>query len=632
MVKRLISLLLILVLALGGTSIVRALSPAPPVTPIIIVPGYGSPTLVRDPGTDAEVQIWKPDLRHIAGVALAGLADGIAAAGGLIAGNEDRMVKYAGNLILEATRGLNCNPDGSDVVPIAPLYTKPEESSYAYLTAHSGGKAITEQVLADGIVADVGEENLFYCYSDFRHGAKAGAENLRRYVEEVKTLTGAEKVRLVGVSYGGLVIGAYLRKWGAAGDLDNVVLTVPALGGAAFAYDSLSGIVHLDEELIANFVEYGEVTETQLHWLLRADSMKVLDPLCARLAVEYARQAILYWTSMWDLIPPQFYEKLKSELLDPVESAPLIAASDYIHNEVMAHYPEIFKSVRTAGGSVYIVAGTGHTSVTGLYENADGLLRTCDSTGALCAPMDERFADGYICAGTRCGDRTHRHLSPSREIDASTAYLPEQTWFIEDMFHGMGPKDPAFLELVHFLTYSTSPVDVRTDARYPQFEGSRNPTDTVYVRCDQSSYGYITAQDTALCVTNVSRKYPLKLLSVTTDKGVTFRTVDRPTLQPGESVLLPVGGMLPDEDNTGMNITVDYIQVGGKIPVFSKTFGFTICGGTPAAEGKGSVPAVSPATYASPILRLLDKLLSVLYLQGLLRIVYTCVAERLALR
>ena len=304
--------------------------------PVIIVPGYGSPTLTAYPGTDQQTQIWKPDFDHLIGVALSGLADGIAAFGGLIAGNEDRMVEYAGNLILEATRNLNCNPDGSDVIPIRTDYTAVEESTYAYLTTHKTGKYITEQVLADGLVDEVGEDNLFYCYSDFRKGAKESAEVLRDYVKRVKAYTGAQKVRLVAVSYGGLTVGAYLNRYGALGDLDNVVLTVPALGGAAFAYDSLSGIVHIDEELITHFVEYGEVTETQLHWLLHADKLKVLDPLCARLAVEYARQAIGYWTSIWDLIPLQYYETLKGELLDPVASAKLIQNSDYIHYQVIS--------------------------------------------------------------------------------------------------------------------------------------------------------------------------------------------------------------------------------------------------------------------------------------------------------
>ena len=626
--KKTLSVALALVLVLCGTLFAFA-APEKPL-PVIIVPGYGAPSLAQDPGTDAEKQIWKPDFDHLISVALSGLGAGIAAAGGLIAGKEDRMVEYAGNLILEATRNLNCNPDGTDVVPIAPMYTKPEESTYAYLTEHKTGDYITEQVLADGLVDDVGEDNLFYCYSDFRHGAKEGAENLRRYITEVKELTGAEKVCLVAVSYGGLIVGAYLYKYGELGDIDNVVLTVPALGGAAFAYDSLSGIVHLDEELITNFVEYGEVTETQLHWLLRADKMKVLDPLCSRLAIEYARQAILYWTSIWDLIPPQFYEELKAELLDPVESAQLIENSDYIHNEVMPNYAETFEKVRLAGGNVYIVAGTGHTSVTGLYENADGLLRTCDTTGAVCAPMGERFVDGYVCEGTRCADRTHRHLSPSRETDASTAYLPEQTWFIEDMFHGMGPKDPSVMELVHYLTFSEEPVDVRTDARFTQFEASHHPTDTVHITCEGSPYGYITAADTALRVTNLSRKYPMRIVSVTTDKGVTFRTFGQKILRPGESVSLPIGGTLPDEDNTGMSITVDYVQIGGVIPLYSKTFGFTILGGAEAPKAEGTVPVNTGVIYGSFFWRMLDRIFSVFFLQGLVRFIYTVLNERLA--
>ena len=606
--KKALTIILTLLLLVCAAQPVSA-SAANEIIPIIIVPGYGSPTLTAYPGTADETQIWRPDFDHLIGVALAGLADGIAAAGGLIAGNEDRMVRYAGNLILEATRNLNCNPDGSDVIPITTKYSAVEESTYAYLSAHKTGKTITEQVLADGLVDEVGEENIFYCYSDFRKGAKDSAEVLRDYVRRVKAYTGARKVRLVAVSYGGLVVGAYLNRYGALGDLDNVVLTVPALGGAAFAYDSLSGIVHIDEELIAHFVEYGEVTETQLHWLLHADKLKVLDPLCARLAVEYARQAIGYWTSIWDLIPPQYYETLKAELLDPVQNAKLIEKSDYIHNEVMTRYPQIFKKVRRAGGNVYIVAGTGHTSVTGLYENADGLLRTCDSTGAICAPMDTQFADGYKCVGTRCKNAAHRHLSPARTIDASAAYLPEQTWFIEDMFHGMGPKDPSVLALIHDLTFSEKPMDVRSDARHPQFEGSKNPTDTVYVTCDKSSYGYMSADDTALLVTNLSRKYPLRLLSVTTDKGVTFRTKSVKIIRPGKTVSLPIGGVLPDADNVGMHITVDYVQIGGVIPLFSKTFGFTVCGGSQSPAATTDTVGVFPyASYAGMLLPMLQRM------------------------
>lgn len=628
--KKAAALFLVVVLILSGSGAALAASAQTTVIPVVVVPGYGAPTLDAYPGTDAQVQIWKPDARHLIGVALSGLADGIAAAGGLIAGKEDRMVSYAGNLILEATRNLNCNPDGSDVVPIAVRYADVRESSYNALRAVSGDKLITEQVLVDALVDEVGGDNIFYCYTDFRHGARAGAERLRAYIEQVKAYTHAPRVRIVAVSYGGLVVGAYLNRYGTIGDIDNVVLTVPALGGAAFAYDSLSGIVHLDEELIANFVEYGEVTETQLHWLLRADRMKVLDPLCARLAVEYARQAILYWTSIWDLIPLQYYDELKAQLLDSEQSAKLIADSDYIHYEVMARYPEIFENVRKAGVRVYLVAGTGHTSVTGLYENADGLLRTKDSTGAVCAPMDERFADGYTCVGSRCSDSGHWHLSPSREIDASTAYLPEQTWFIEGMFHGMGPKDPYMLELVRFLMFSQTPVDVHTDPRFPQFEGSRNPTDTVYVTFDKSSYGYLTAQDTALRVTNVSRKYPMRLLSVSTDKGVTFRTVNTRILKPGETATLPIGGTVPDADNVGMTVTVDYVQIGGAIPMYSKTFGFTIRGGQASAPSQDTVSVRTPAVYRGVLLRLFDKLLSFFALQGVLRILVTVFTERLA--
>ena len=211
--KRITALLLVFLL-LGGMAVPSATAVQKTVEPVILVPGYGTSPLLLNPGTEEETQIWMPDFMHLISVALSGLGDGIAAAGDLAAGKEDRMVRYAGNLILEATRNLNCNPDGSDVAPIAVMNTSVEESTYAYLMAHNTGGEITEQTLADMLVEEVGADNLFYCFMDFRKGAKENAELLRHYVEQVKAYTGAQKVRMVAVSYGGEIIGAYLNKYG----------------------------------------------------------------------------------------------------------------------------------------------------------------------------------------------------------------------------------------------------------------------------------------------------------------------------------------------------------------------------------------------------------------------------------
>ncbi len=45
--------------------------------------------------------------------------------------------------------------------------------------------------------------------------------------------------------------------------------------------------------------------------------------------------------------------------------------------------------------NISIIAGTGNNSVTGMQVNSDGIIPTYCSTGATCAPIGWRFADGY---------------------------------------------------------------------------------------------------------------------------------------------------------------------------------------------------------------------------------------------
>ena len=113
----------------------------------------------------------------------------------------------------------------------------------------------------------------------------------------------------------------------------------------------------------------------------------------------------------------------------------MIAKSDEMHYNAMAHMSEGLKRAQDAGTKIAIIANTEHDIGTSTGVNSDYIIDVHSASGAYCAPFGEKFPADYKKQNTVCNDPTHWHISPERDIDASCAYLPENTWFIKDMLH-----------------------------------------------------------------------------------------------------------------------------------------------------------------------------------------------------
>ena len=53
----------------------------------------------------------------------------------------------------------------------------------------------------------------------------------------------------------------------------NAVLTVPAIGGAALAYDVLSENIVFDEDTLFNFIQNGMMLQEDYDWLVKASQL-----------------------------------------------------------------------------------------------------------------------------------------------------------------------------------------------------------------------------------------------------------------------------------------------------------------------------------------------------------------------
>lgn len=84
-------------------------------------------------------------------------------------------------------------------------------------------------------------------------------------------------MNIFAVSHGGQVTATYLNLFGFKNDVDNAVMTIPAIGGAALAYDLASCNAALDEECLLRFIEHGMRWEEDYDWLVKAQQLGFLD-------------------------------------------------------------------------------------------------------------------------------------------------------------------------------------------------------------------------------------------------------------------------------------------------------------------------------------------------------------------
>ena len=135
------------------------------------------------------------------------------------------------------------------------------------------------------------------------------------------------------------------------------------------------------------------------------------------------------------------------------------------------------------------------------------------SSGSVCTPLGETFPDDYEQAGTVCADPNHYHISPNFDIDASTGFMPDNTWYVRGQGHGMIMHDQYTKNLVHDFLWGDI-ENVFSSKAYPQFNWSQNPGEVLYARFDNTSAGYHTTVDTALEITNLSAESNIQIWEI----------------------------------------------------------------------------------------------------------------------
>lgn len=562
--------------------------------PLIIVPGYSSSSLCLDTG---EV-IWGLNMDEVLDRVLNRIMDLGMGLGALTVGNAEILAATLGEEINGLFEKMRCNPDGSSVYNVERVISGADEANNANLMVrYPNGDHRQEQDMAEDFAEYIGHENIFNFTCDFRMGSEACATLLDELVQDVKAYTGKDKVNLLAVSHGGQVTATYLTLFGWKNDVDNVVMTVPAIGGAGIAYDLMTRQVEFDEECLIRFIEHGMRWEEDYNWLLKAQQLGFLDAVLNAL-IPHIMPTLGYWGSLWDFIPLEKYEDTKKLLLDAEESAPLIEKSDRFHYEIFPKMGEKMAECIANGANISIISGTGNRIVTGLKETSDAIITTTASTGAKTAPYGQRFADGYVQVNP-CGGKNK--ISPDMTIDASTAYMPDNTWFVNGLFHGMTYWDHYSRELMMTLLFTDRLTDVYSDPKFPQFKDTTNPSSSVYAQFEGCGAGIIDGNATALTITNCCWQNELTLSAIYCDGiDLSFRIDPFRKLAPGESITLEFEGSIPEVSAKSASITV-YYTMGTVTPLGYRTQYFTINNGEAAAPSDGYI-STTPSSPLSDIL------------------------------
>ncbi len=578
--KKFLSILLSIVIAFGSMSAMAITKDDCNDYPVIIVPGYGSTTFYMLDENGEKYNVWKPTGDQVLDVVkenLFSVGKGIAE---LTTGDIQALADMVGEVFVSQLDTIACNDDGSSKHELYKYHFSAADTQDSYLKENDPANRM-EGEICDYLAEYIGNENIFAFMCDFRMGSVYCAEELDTYIQDVKKFAGKDKVNIFAVSHGGQVAGTYLSIYGTKGDVENAVLTIPALGGALLAYDIMSQNVRFDEELLLRFIQCGMMFEEDYDWLLQLEALGFLDTLINAL-IPYIADVAFNWGSLWDFVPTEYYEDLKAELLDETANAEIIRKSDYMHYEIMPNFAENFKKAQAAGVNISILAGYGVPSIVGTQENSDAIISLNASTGAKVAPFGQRFADGY----TQAVDTGIYQVSPGMEIDASCGYLPYNTWYIDGYFHGMTFKDVFSQELTYKLLLTDDIKDVTTDPAFPQFHATTNPYEPAFAKFNSSVEGYVSNDDTSLVVTNNSTKSNMTILAIKNNLGLEFDNFTFTTLAPGESVEIGFTGELPQASAVKKEIYIDYILDNNITPLGERQLSFTVMNGSKAEFDK----------------------------------------------
>ncbi|MCH5197626.1 MAG: dockerin type I repeat-containing protein [Oscillospiraceae bacterium] len=402
----------------------------------------------------------------------------------------------------------------------SPVYYNKDESKGIY----------SENIAAFAAAADgkVTEKDIFVFTYDWRVSPADNASLLKSYIETVESNMNAKRVSVVAGGYGSVVANAYLYLYEehAKDNLKSCVFLDSFATGSSLIGDVMSGdlVVTVSDAIkdadtigdligIYDVLRGNDVGDAFMRYM-SADPLGLvsnafrgfignssLSSLAAIFSLTLAayimsdqglfatfgsgykeimvkadnyiysgglREYLRNIPGLWAVVPSDSYneaisfmfgskKEISDELLKKIEAG----------REILDHTETTLNKAQNNGINVSVVAGYNLQVLpitSSLTEQSDGLQATRYSgIGATTGDIK-----GRVKLSKQCKNGNHNHVEPGRAVDASSCFLPENTWFIKNHQHMDFASESAAAFLV-WLVCSDTQRTVWQNTSYPQY-------------------------------------------------------------------------------------------------------------------------------------------------------------------
>lgn len=330
-------------------------------------------------------------------------------------------------------------------------------------------------------------------YYDFRLDPMVIADMLHAYIEDVLYVTGADKVVLYGRCLGSNVVAAYMYKYNGE-NVKEVIHYASALYGATQCSKAFTGELFIDADGVERFfydfdLGLGEQYDNLIKsFVTLFNKTYGLDITCwavnnvakdiyLDIFPEVVRSSYGSFPSYWGMVSIDDYARARETVfygVDEAEYAGLIEKIEFFRNNVQLKFEENTKAQAEQGIEFSNIVKYGYQLLP-FTANSDELAdRTVtvreSSFGATAAPCTGILSQEYIEASDG------KYISPDKQIDASTCFSPDTTWFIKNMIHDYFP--PCVNALVSEIVNNDN-FTVFSDSNYPQYLVFDDETETI---------------------------------------------------------------------------------------------------------------------------------------------------------
>lgn len=367
-----------------------------------------------------------------------------------------------------------CNPDGSvKHTEVGLAYQYPESAAEYGKNSEAYAQAF-DKALLRSVANTVGADKTYVYGLDWRLSPLEIADELNEWVQHIKSVHGCDKVSIAGISMGGVMVSAYLAKYGTA-DISNITMISSAFTGLSYIGALFNGGIAIDEQGLYNMLNQLVGSETLSKVVGSTGLVKqiigLIDDLYAaeqdRLFTECLIPGFGYNPGLWSFVPADDYEAAKAFMFARMDStdaqkAALEAKIDAYH-EIQVNAKANLEAAKKAGVNVAIISNYNSQMPpisTASAQTGDQVIETVHTSAfATCADQGKQLPEGT----------KGKYVSPDRMIDASTCWFPNETWFIKNMQHVGFDDTQNQCDLYVWLMTTQKQVTVQSNPDFPQF-------------------------------------------------------------------------------------------------------------------------------------------------------------------